>query len=168
MMIMFAFIGGFISWKVISDKEKQRAKECMSREEVLYFSNLESTLGKMLIGFFDGMFLYPILSIREVSDIIIFFILMLWIAWYFSHNYPLFAITNDSFILWKYYGFANPKKYNLSELTRKEFDTFYNSTSIHFVVLYQGKRRINKFDSTAHKDEDKLLELLRQIPEKQE
>ena len=175
-MILSPIIGGFISWKVIDNKEKQRAKECMEQEkEVLYFSKLGSIFLKIIMGYVAGVFLYAISflsywgftdnSVKESG--IIFLVIFLFIMgfstlWILARTYPLFAITNDSFIFWKNYGFSNSKKYNLSELTRKEFDIGRS----HFVVFYRGNIRIKSFDSVAYKDKEKLMELLQQIPQK--
>ena len=171
---ILSFVGGvFISYKMIRDKEKQRAKECMEMGiEVLYFSKLEGSNIKIAIGFVGGLFLWVLLMIFVKKPVGIFLIFGFTIIWIFARMYPLFAITKDSFILWNYYGFASPKRYELGKLLRKEFDFQSEYDTIHFVELYQknyrGSKRIKSFISNAYKDNKKFLELIRQIPEKEE
>lgn len=174
--ILSLFGGVFISCKVIQDKEAQRAKECMEMEKgLLYFSKIGSVFLKIFIGGIGVFFLFLswILFIVFVGKHTgIFFIFGFAFIWIFARIYPLFAITNESFILWNYYGFASLKRYELRELSRTEFDYHSRYGTIHFVELYRRvygrEKRINSFISNAYDEESRLLELLRQIQEKQD
>ncbi|MBR2360046.1 MAG: hypothetical protein IKA75_06495 [Bacteroidaceae bacterium] len=95
-------------------------------------------------------------------------VLILIIIVYIAFVYPLFAITNDSFILWNYYGYASSEKYLLNELTRKEYEEASRGKDNHVVALYRGEKRIKKLYTNAYKNEKTLLELISQIHEKKE
>ena len=177
--ISASLIGGVISWKLISNKEEQRAKECAMTGEVKWNSRMKWHQKAMLGIFFIFLFSYPFLRIPmtaspKADPMIInlmlgaLLLLIIGAMWYMVSIYPLFAITNDSIVLWKYCGYARAEKHLLSELTRKEYDEAARGGNNHIVALYRGGKRFKKLYSNIYKDEKALLELLSQIPEKKE
>lgn len=179
--ISASLVGGVISWKLISNKEEQRAKECAMTGEVKWNSRMKwhqkAMLGFFFIFFFSYLFLLlpMIVSPALKTDPMIInlmlgalLLLIIGAMWYMVSIYPLFAITNDSIVLWKYCGYARAEKHLLSELTRKEYDEAARGGNNHIVALYRGGKRFKKLYSNIYKDEKALLELLSQIPEKKE
>ncbi len=181
--VLTGIIGGFISWKLISNKEVERAKECTMMGEVKWNSRIkwsQKAIPGCFVLFFISYICFvfpPIFSspsphkIDPVIAILIYGVLiLLCIAsiWLMAFLYPVFAITNDSIVLWKYYGYARSEKHLLSELTRKEYEEAARGGNLHIVALYRGEKRIKKLISNQYKDEKELLELLRQIPDKKD
>lgn len=173
--ISASLIGGVISWKLISNKEEQRAKECRCMgKEISWISRIRWYL-KLIIGFsIVLMFTYPFLLIEILKDsgnTTIY--TCIWTAgisagllftWVWSWQYPLFAIIDETLVVWSYLGYSHPTKYALNELSRENFEDGAN----HITVLFKEKKRVKKFITNAYKDEKALLELLSQIPEKKE
>ena len=179
-----SIVGGLISWKLICKKEEERDKECKTIEKTFIVSRLKWS-PKALFGFFLVLFpsyaciLLPSLmwnssSPHQIAPMIVWALISIMILisvvgmWLIAFMSPLFAITNDSFILWNYYGYARSEKYLLSELTRKEYEEASRGGDNHVVALYRGEKRIKKLYTNAYKDEKTLLELIRQIPQKEE
>lgn len=176
-MILFCIIGGFISYKLISSKEMERAKECTMNEGVKWCSRMKWTQ-KSIPGFCTVFLIsYPMISSLSLSssspcetplNIEIPMCIMAILGsivcnWFMAFMSPVFAITTDSIILWKYWGYSRSEQYLLSELTRKE----YGEGNNHMVVLYRRDKRIKKLSSYIYKDEKTILELLHQIPERE-
>lgn len=176
-----SIVGGIISWKLIGNKEEERDKECKTIEKQHYVSKLKWS-PKALFGFFLVLFtsyacvIFPSLMWNsslphQIGPMIVWgliSVLILIIIVYIAFVYPLFAITNDSFILWNYYGYARSEKSLLNELTRKEYEEASRGKDNHVVALYRGEKRIKKLYTNAYKNEKTLLELIRQIHEKKE
>lgn len=180
-MLLFAIIGGIISYKLISSKEKERAKECAMNRETKWCSRMKwyqkAVSGYNIIIFISvPMVLSLIFSLPSqhkiplnIEILICSVVILLSIVgiWLLASRYPLFAITNDSVILWRYWGYARSEQYQLSELTRKEYEETTRAGTCTSVDLYRGDKRIQKLVSNTYKDEKTFLELLRQIPEKE-
>lgn len=181
-MVLLGIIGGFISWKLISNKEEQRAKESVMMREVKWCSRIKWHQ-KMMPGFCVLLstsfvcFVFPLIlppSPHKIDPMIMnlmngtLILSSLIGVWTIAFLSPLFAITNDSIVLWKYCGYARAEKHPLSELTRKEYDEATRGGSNHIVALYRGGKRVKELYSNMYKDEKALLELLSQIPEKKE
>lgn len=176
--ISVSLVGGLISWKLISNKEEQRAKECAMMGEVKWNSRIK-WYQKVMPGFCALLFtsfvcfVFPLIlppSPHKIDPMIMnlmngtLILSGLIGTWTMAFLSPLFAITNDSVVIWRYYGYVRSKKYLLNELTREE----YGEGSNHIVALYRGEKRVKKLYSNSYKDEKALLELLRQIPEKKD
>ena len=77
----------------------------------------------------------------------------------------MYAIVDDCIIVWKYCGFARPKKYPMQELTRKEhYGIDKNGKTTHCVKLFQKDKFILDISLGYHTEKGKIFEVLRLIP----
>ena len=183
-LILFVILGGFISWKYISNKEKRCIKESKTMGDTSWTPQLEEWT-KIEPGLILGFFLFTSFCMVNVIDIansgqrfltilgtsflgIIFFI----IEWFYLYRIPIFAIVDDTLVIWKYFGWTSPKKYVLSELTRDahyaSMRTRFESDQILVIELYKEGNRIREIKTTAYKGTMNLIEMLQKIPYKPE
>lgn len=168
--ILLSFIlGGFISWKFISYRQKRCIEKCKTMGNVSWYSRLGAwpkikpgiPLGMGL--FFLSMFDFTVGSKNIIPGAIsaIFFLLV--IKW-FLYRIPIFSIVDDTIIFWRCFGLISPKKYALSELTHDEHYSSTDNGHPLIIGLYKKGDRIQEIDTTAYEEEKKLLEILRQTP----
>lgn len=99
-------------------------------------------------------------------------IILLIIEWFYLYRIPIFAIVDDTLVIWKYFGWASPKKYVLSELTRDghyaSVKSRFESDEILVIELYKEGNRIREIKTTAYKGTKSLIKMLQKIPYKPE
>lgn len=181
-IILFVIFGGFISWKFISYKEKRCIEKCKAMGNVSWSPRLDfwsKIKPGLILGYILGLFSFMVDIVGfDMTDSAHRFmiimggsfmgIILLIVEWFFLSRIPIFAIVDDTLVLWKYFGWVSPKKYALSELTR---DGHYASVGIRYVTeqnliigLYKRGDRIMEIDTTAYEQGTKILEKFRQIP----
>lgn len=99
-------------------------------------------------------------------------IILFIVEWFYLYRIPIFAIVDDTLVIWKYFSWASPKKYVLSELTRNahyaSMKSRFESDQILVIELYKDGNRIREIKTTAYKGTMNLIEMLQKIPYKPE
>ena len=173
-IVLFAgIICGILSWKIVSDKEEQRSKECRAvgkdtcmpkmkwQSKVLpacFLVTPPYVIAFMGAKGLDEGILYVVLSCAVFIISVFYLILMV-------RTISIFGIVDKEIFVWKYYGFANPKRYPMQELARKEYyETDKDGKPVHHVELYQHNELVLKISlNTYYTEKEKVVRFLRQI-----
>lgn len=185
LVVAVSVLIGFVGVIIVSKKEKQRREEyekiakpcerivqesCMSRISDRAKFVLMTYL-VCFVGFIIGIIpaILPHIDLENFgnkSNILLLLIIfcvplyaLLGIRFEICLT-PLFAVTDDSFIIWNNYGFGAPKKYLLSELTRSR--ERYVRRGRKLITLYNKGEYVQDIDINSYNGED--AEILKRIP----
>lgn len=84
----------------------------------------------------------------------------------FVRAFSIYGVVDKEIFVWKYYGFANPQRFPMQELTRKEYYGIdKDGKPTHRIELFQKNELILKIAPSMYCSEtERIVELLRQIP----
>ena len=109
-------------------------------------------------GINDGIFYTVMCYFVSIMSVYFLFVLV--------RTRSIFGMVDKEIFVWKYYGFANPQRFPMQELTRKEYyGTDKDGKPTHRIELFQKNILIQTIVPSAYCSEtERIVELLRQIP----
>lgn len=177
-LLIWGFISGYITKLVIKKKEKQRFRQSQAMGREVWMPRLNSfhlAYRSGVIIFASSIFLFlgiPYLG-NNCSWAAIFvtlfgFLLLVIFFSTFLIQISVFAIVDDTFVMWRLCGFGRIKKFALNDLTRTERNVYLGRYygRCWVIELWQGEKRFLKIRTKDYDEMKALVEHLLTIKSK--
>ena len=155
------YVCGYVAKFVFTKKEEQRFKQCKDMGRMVWMPRLCSytkALPGWILGASSFLFYFGILMWGICIGPIMFFYPII-IFFFMIRRSSVFAIVDDSFVMWRYFGFGRMRKFPLNVLFRTEY--YQNRKRGGWTIkLWHGKKRILKILSIEYDEYRVLLEHL--------